>query len=42
MRKRWSLIIGCLAVLLIGLLAWGIYAGDADYVLKNAHNFCFT
>jgi hypothetical protein len=42
MRKRRWFIIGWLAALLVAVLAYGIYAGDAGYVLKNAQNFCFT
>jgi len=41
-NRRFWIIIGALFVLLAGLLFYGIHTGDADYVYKNATNFCFT
>jgi hypothetical protein len=42
MRKRRWFIIGGLAALLVAALAWGIFVGDAGYVLQNAQNTCFA
>ena len=42
MRKlRWVILIALLAVA-IGALLYGIYQGDAQFVLENAKAFCFT
>ncbi|MGD0111864.1 MAG: hypothetical protein ABSD48_08350 [Armatimonadota bacterium] len=42
MRKlRWVILIALLAVA-IGVLLYGIYQGDAQFVLENAKAFCFT
>ena len=42
MRKlRWVILIALLAVA-IGVLLYGIYQGDAQYVMENAKAFCFT
>ena len=40
-RKRW-ITLGLLAALVVGLLVYGIVAGDPAYVLDNAQDFCFT
>ena len=36
------LLVGLAIALLVGALAYGVRAGDALYVFKNASNFCFT
>ena len=42
MRKlRWFLLAALLAIFL-GVLLYGIYQGDAQFVLENAKAFCFT
>lgn len=42
MRKlRWVILIALLAAT-IGVLLYGIYQGDAQFVLENAKAFCFT
>jgi len=35
------IIASILAVLFAAMLVHGIHTGDADYVRKNAQNFCF-
>jgi hypothetical protein len=40
-KKKW-VIVAFLVVVFGGLLAYGIFTGDVDYVLKNAQNFCFS
>lgn len=40
-RLRWIILIALLAAA-IGVLLYGIYQGDAQFVLENAKAFCFT
>lgn len=40
--KRLWVIVALLALVFLGCLIYGIYLGDADYVLENAKSFCFT
>ena len=42
MSRRGWIMIGVLGALFVGLLAYGIIAGDAAYVLDNAQAFCST
>lgn len=42
LRKIRFVLLGLLVALLVGALAYGVHAGDALYVFKNASNFCFT
>ncbi len=39
-RKKWFIFV-ILCALFGSMLVFGIYKGDADYVVKNAENFCF-
>jgi hypothetical protein len=40
-KKRWAIAV-LLAAVFGGLLAYGIFRGDVEYVLLNAQNFCFS
>jgi len=42
MRKTLWVVIVLLAALFAAMLLHGINTGDADYVRKNAENFCFS
>jgi hypothetical protein len=42
MTRRVLAITVLLLVVFVGLLAYGIFIGDADYVLSNATSICFT
>ena len=39
-RRGWIFLAA--AILFLALLILGLHRGDAQYVLKNAENFCFT
>jgi hypothetical protein len=40
-KLRWVLLVALLLVF-VGILLFGIYQGDAEFVLDNAKAFCFT
>jgi hypothetical protein len=40
-RKHW-IIAALLAVVFGGLLVYGVFKGDIQYVLLNAQSFCFS
>ncbi len=40
-RKKWVLL-AFLWALFAGLLAYGVWQGDALFVRQNAENFCFS
>lgn len=40
-KKHWILLI-VLAALFVGLMAFGVRAGDVDVVKRNAELFCFS
>jgi hypothetical protein len=42
MRSKTLIVLGLLLAVLVGVLVYGVHAGDAQYVLQNAQNFCFT
>jgi hypothetical protein len=42
MSKRSWIAALLLSVLFVGLLAYGIYTGDAAYLLENAATICYT
>jgi len=41
LTRRWLIPI-LLGALLVGCLLYGVYMGDALYVLKNARAYCYT
>ena len=42
MRTKTFVALGLLLAVFVGVILYGIHAGDAGYVLQNAQNFCFT
>jgi hypothetical protein len=40
--KRFWIVLALLAAVFAACLAYGLYAGDAAIVRKNAENFCFS
>lgn len=40
-KKQW-IVAAFLVIVFGGLLAYGIFMGDVEYVLMNAQNFCFS